>query len=209
MRPHFFAGVPSDAAFAYIDPFFLTPYACAPARMGCAFSARHLPASWTSCQFPSPFPKVNLSMSRPKGGNMNNFNSWPELNWYAVGSLLAQFAFLAAGIWFARNFLRTIRAFQEQLGALLKLSITGVPPDRLAASTSTRRSFVDMDHYWLGPSGTQPAAEPESISRRPRLLAGVWRGLLCWLNAPMHSPELAAWRRLIHWLQAPAGSRAT
>lgn len=140
---------------------------------------------------------------------MNDFNSWPELNWYAVGSLLAQFSFLVAGVWFARNFLRTIRAFQEQFGALLKLSIMGAPPDRLAASASARRSFVDVNQYWLGPSGTQTAGEPQPSELRPGLLAGAWRGLLRWLNAPMYSPELAAWRRLIHWLQAPAGSRAT
>jgi hypothetical protein len=141
---------------------------------------------------------------------MNVFNSWPELNWYAAGSLLAQFAFLVAGVWFARNFLRTIRAFQEQLGALLKLSITGAPPDRLAASASTRRSFVDVSQYWLGPAGTtQSAGEREPSKQRPSPLAGAWRSLVRWLNAPMHSAELTAWRRLIHWLQAPAGSRAT
>jgi hypothetical protein len=141
---------------------------------------------------------------------MNIFNSWPELNWYAAGSLFAQFAFLVAGVWFARNFLRTIRAFQEQLGALLKLSITGAPPDRLAASASTRRSFVDVSQYWLGPAGTtQSAGEREPSKQRPSPLAGAWRSLVRWLNAPMHSAELTAWRRLIHWLQAPAGSRAT
>jgi hypothetical protein len=139
---------------------------------------------------------------------MNIFSSWPERNWYAVGSLLAQFAFLVAGVWFARNFLRAIRAFQEQLGALLKLSITGAPPDRLAASAGTRRSFVDVSQYWLGPAGTaQSAGEQEPGKRRPSPLAGAWRSMVRWLNAPMHSPELSTWRRLIHWLQAPAGSR--
>lgn len=51
-----------------------------------------------------------------------------QSDWYAAGALLAQFAFLAAGIWFARNFLQTVRALQEQVGALLKLSITSTPP---------------------------------------------------------------------------------
>jgi len=46
---------------------------------------------------------------------MNEF-TWIQSNWYALGNLLAQFAFLAAGIWFARKILRTMRASQEQVG---------------------------------------------------------------------------------------------
>ena len=55
---------------------------------------------------------------------MNDFSSLPIKDWYALGSLIAQIGFLVAAVWFARNFLRTMRAFQEQIGALLKLSIT-------------------------------------------------------------------------------------
>ena len=48
-----------------------------------------------------------------------NESTWIQSNWYELGNLLSQFAFLAAGIWFARKILRTMRASQEQFGALL------------------------------------------------------------------------------------------
>jgi len=61
---------------------------------------------------------------------MSEFTDWMQSNWYALGNLLFQFAFLAAAVWFAREMLRTIRASQEQVGALLKLSITGAMTER-------------------------------------------------------------------------------
>jgi len=141
---------------------------------------------------------------------MNDFNSWSDVNWYAVGSLLAQFAFLFAGLWFARNFLRTIRAFQEQVGTLLKLSITAGTSDRLSASANTKHSFAEASPYWLAPSETpaetQPAREPQFTESGPGALVSAWRGLVHWLNAPMHTSQVSPWHRLMHWLQAPAGS---
>jgi len=137
---------------------------------------------------------------------MNDFNSWSEINWYAVGSLLSQCAFLVAGVWFARNFLRTIRAFQEQLGTLLKLSITAAPSEPLSASANTKRSVVEETPYWLKPSETQTAGESASTESGPGPLTGAWRGLVHWLNAPMHTAEVSPWRRFTNWLQAPAGS---
>ena len=141
---------------------------------------------------------------------MNDFNSWTDINWYAAGNLLAQFAFLAAGVWFARNLLQTIRAFQEQVGTLLKLSITAGPSKRLSANTNTKRSFAEASPYWLDPSEsqseTQAAREPLFIESGPGPFVGAWRGLVDWLNAPMHTSQASAWRRFTHWLQAPAGS---
>ena len=61
---------------------------------------------------------------------MNDFTAWIQSNWYALGNLLSQFAFLGAGVWFARKILKTMRASQEQVGALLKLSVTGAITDR-------------------------------------------------------------------------------
>ncbi len=55
---------------------------------------------------------------------MNEFTAWIQSNWYELGTLLSEVVFLAAGIWFARKILRTLRASQEQVGALLKLSVT-------------------------------------------------------------------------------------
>src|SRR5712664_1106664 len=74
-----------------------------------------------------------------RGEAMNEFTAWMQSNWYALGSLLSQFVFLAAGIWFARKILRTIRASQEQVGALLKMSVTGAVADRHWPSPSAER----------------------------------------------------------------------
>lgn len=55
---------------------------------------------------------------------MNETMNWMQSNWYEVGSLSAQFAFLFAGLWFAVKILKTMRATQQQMGALLRLSMT-------------------------------------------------------------------------------------
>jgi hypothetical protein len=137
---------------------------------------------------------------------MNDFNSWTDINWYALGSLLAQFAFLAAGLWFASNLLKTIRVFQEQVGALLKLSITSSPGERQSLGLDAKRSPTEASPYWLAPSEPQTSSGAEPIESRPGWLLGAWRGLVHWLQAPMHTAQVSAWRRLINWLQAPAGS---
>ena len=55
---------------------------------------------------------------------MNQIIDWMQSNWYELGSLAAQFTFLFAGLWFAQKILKTMRASQQQLGALLRLSMT-------------------------------------------------------------------------------------
>jgi hypothetical protein len=136
---------------------------------------------------------------------MNELTPWTQGNWYALGSLLTQLAFLVAGVWFARNILRTMRAFQEQFGALLKLSITDAPAERNAASTIVK-TFLETSPYWLAPSPTPTVTEPEPANNgQSRFVAG-WHRLSIWLHAPMSTSEVAPWRRVIYWLQAPSGS---
>lgn len=55
---------------------------------------------------------------------MDQIANWMQSNWYELGSLTAQFTFLFAGLWFAGKILRTMRATQQQMGALLRLSMT-------------------------------------------------------------------------------------
>ena len=69
---------------------------------------------------------------------MNDFSPLVIKDWYALGSLIAQIGFLVAAVWFARNFLRTMRAFQEQIGALLKLSITSTPGERQSTNAKCK-----------------------------------------------------------------------
>jgi len=134
---------------------------------------------------------------------VNDFNSWTEIKWYALGSLLIQLAFLAATLWFARNFLRTIRGFQVQIGALLKPLIASDPR---SAGAHSRRHFADVSQYWLMPTDTLTPGPAEPVESGPRQLTVAWHRLVLWLQAPMHTAQVSAWRRLVGWLQAPVGS---
>ena len=55
---------------------------------------------------------------------MDQIANWVQNNWYELGSLVAQFTVLFAGLWFAAKILRTMRATQQQMGALLRLCMT-------------------------------------------------------------------------------------
>jgi hypothetical protein len=126
-------------------------------------------------------------------------------NWYAPASLVIQLSFLIAGVWFARNILRTMRASQEQLGAMLKLSSMGVTAEPHLSIGSANQPLTAESPYWLAPSETEAAGLPQRIESGPDR-AVVRRKIALWLQAPMSSSETAPWRRIINWLQAPAGS---
>jgi hypothetical protein len=136
---------------------------------------------------------------------MNDFGPLPSKDWYALGNLVAQLGFLVAAVWFARNFLTTMRAFQEQIGVLLKLSITSAPGERQSADTSVRNVLAEGSPYWLPPTLTSPASAPEIVERGSSVFAAGWQRAMHWLREPMRSSELSYRRRVISWLQAPAG----
>jgi hypothetical protein len=136
---------------------------------------------------------------------MNEFSTWMQSNWYALGNLLLQGAFLTAAIWFARDILRTIRASQEQVGALLKLSITGALTDRHSA-TAPDRPFATASPYWLTPQEISPAPLREPIEAGPSRWAVALHRVNVWLQTPMSTGEVTPWRKAIKWLQAPARS---
>jgi hypothetical protein len=136
---------------------------------------------------------------------MNEFFAWAQSNWYELGTLVAEFVFLSAGIWFARKILRTLRASQEQVGALLKLSVTGAVTDRQASNAAPDRPLA-ASPYWLTPSETPLAGSPEHAESAPHQVATHKHGLIVWLQTPMSSGGVAPWRKAIRWLQSPAGS---
>lgn len=173
--------------------------------MGHEGMQRHLPVSWTSHQF-SPVSQRSRLFSPSPRWNMSEFNSWTQGNWYALGSLIIQFAFLITGVAFARNFLKTIRAFQEQVGALLRLSITGAPGDLHSADGSARRSLVEASPYWLTPPESQAVSSPELTNVSTNRFVVARRSVALWLQAPMRTSDAAPWRRLLSWLQHPVGS---
>ena len=126
---------------------------------------------------------------------MNEIYNWIQSNWYELGSLLFQGAIVLTLGWFGRTALRTMRASQEQVGALLKLTLSDASADRSQLGGFAQRT---------APSAPALAAgEGEEI--RPSLVGGAWRGVGGWLQAPMGS-GVAPWRKVIKWLQAPAGS---
>jgi hypothetical protein len=137
---------------------------------------------------------------------MSAFNGLIQSNWYALANILVQLLFLIAGVWFARNILKGMRASQEQFGALLKLSITGVAGERDPSVAGAKRSLAEASPYWLVPSEIVPPAPPELIQSGPSRFALASRKVLLWLQTPMSSAEVSPWRRVITWLQAPAGN---
>jgi hypothetical protein len=136
---------------------------------------------------------------------MNDFSSLPIKDWYALGSLVAQLGFLVAAVWFARNFLRAMRAFQEQMGALLKLSITSTPGERQSTNANARNVLGEASPYWLAPSISAPASATEVVERGPSVFAVGWQRTMHWLREPMGSARVSYRRRVMNWLQAPAG----
>jgi hypothetical protein len=136
---------------------------------------------------------------------MNEITAWMQSNWYEFGTLVAEFAFVAAAIWFARKILRTLRASQEQVGALLKLSVTGGAAERQSHNAPADRPLASSP-YWLTPSETAYAGSPEHAESAPPPVATTKNGLIVWLQTPMSSGGAAPWRKAIRWLQSPAGS---
>lgn len=148
---------------------------------------------------------------------MSEFSSWLQANWYGLGNFLVKLACLAAAIWFCRGILKLMRAFQEQVGALLKLTIT-TAAEREASGASEGSRFAQASPYWLTPSETQPVeghpavlsepleSGPSWLARIRPGIAGAWHGVANWLNAPMTRAEAGPWHRLVVWLRTPAGS---
>lgn len=93
---------------------------------------------------------------------MNDITNWIQNNWYEFGSLFAQFTFLIAAVLLGRKMLKSMRATQQQFGALLRLSITEGLEDRskvneTAHETSAARSSV-VASSMLSPVPERPAA---------------------------------------------------
>jgi len=126
---------------------------------------------------------------------MNEFTAWMQSNWYELGKPFTDFVFLAVGIWFARKILRTLRASQEQVGTLIKLTVAGTVPRAAIRKYRAERSFATGSPYWLTPSETPSANQPALLSESRLSAAG--HGIVAWLNTPMKSGSAAPWRKAI------------
>lgn len=122
---------------------------------------------------------------------MNEFSHWIQNNWFELGILFLFSATLATVVWFARNILKTFRAYQEQVGALLRLSFSDLVPVQTPVAEA--------------PVAEAPVLSEPARSDPNRLLAFA-RNLVNWFQAPMSYNPAAPWRKFLRWLQAPAGS---
>src|SRR4029077_9065373 len=104
-------------------------------------------------------------------------------NWYAPASLVIQLSFLIAGVWFARSILRTMRASQELVRAMLKLSITGVTAERHSSTVSANQSLTADSPYCLETSETEAAGLPQPTESSPGRFDIARRKITLWLEA--------------------------
>ena len=118
--------------------------------------------------------------------------------WYQAGSLLVQAGFLLAGVWSVRAILKNMRASQEQVAALLKLSVFG------GASAEDLRTETRPAPYRR--DGWQDAALGATAALCSPPPKTIWSGTSAWLQAPIVSTGISPWRKAFRWLQAPAGS---
>ncbi len=131
---------------------------------------------------------------------MTDFGSWMQQNWYQLGSFFVQVAFLFLAFSVAGRLLRAFRASQEQLGALVKLSVAGNFQERPA--DSSLRSSSAASPYWLPPS---PALSSPAISASEQRSSGP--GFFEWWKAPMGvTTGTSSFHRVLRWLQMPANS---
>src|SRR5947209_14616643 len=81
---------------------------------------------WPRSQFFPTYTGATLAgfhIQGTKGGPMSEFSDWLQNNWIDLARLGVQAAILAAVVCYGRRLLATLRASQEQIGALLKLSV--------------------------------------------------------------------------------------
>lgn len=152
-------------------------------------------------------------------------NAWIQNNWYEFGTLIAEFSFVFAAIWFARKILKTLRASQEQVGALLKLSVSDGLNERSKPNGAPAHSptpYVAAD--WPARSLSEelsgrPAASTPIISAPPSapiMSSPDAPDSTPYVAAPLTLPEeeesgshlAAAGRGVIRWLNTPMASRS-
>jgi hypothetical protein len=142
---------------------------------------------------------------------MTDFGDWFQGNWYQLGSFFVQFGFLAAAIWFADRILKTLRASQEQVGALLKLSVSASSLER-PAEPAIHSRVPEASPYWLPPTPAKPAGsvvapQVAAPQKDPNHLVSSGPGFVGWLKTPMSiTSGTSSFHRVLRWFQSPAHS---
>lgn len=141
-------------------------------------------------------------------------NFWTQVNWSVVGTLLMQVAFLVAAVWFAKGVLKIARSFQEQMGALLKLTITAGGAERHGDGANARHALGENSPYWLTPpEGAEATPAPELIETGPSRVSLAWHAFGTashrvghWLQEPIGGRGAGPFRRMARWLQSSSGT---
>jgi hypothetical protein len=93
---------------------------------------------------------------------MTGISDWFENNWIDLARLLVQLAIFAAVVRYGRKLLATLRASQEQVGALLRLSVSSdTAAERIAPLTPERR-----DRFEAAEPEPRKRLEPPAVSVR-------------------------------------------
>jgi hypothetical protein len=170
-----------------------------------------------------------------KGKLMTEFSDWFQNNWIDLARLLVQCAILATVVRYGRKLLATLRASQEQVGALLRLSVSDAVGERSAPTPEPAGQFEppppavpepEPEPVFAGTfSRTSYAAEREQSlggrvigAQAPAFTAPAQRAespsLTPWVSAPATEPErsdtqaasIPARASVSTWLQAPMRS---
>jgi hypothetical protein len=72
---------------------------------------------------------------------MTEITDWFQNNWIDLARLLVQCAILAAVVRYGRKLLVALRASQEQMGALLKLSVSDAVREQPAPAAESNKSY--------------------------------------------------------------------
>jgi hypothetical protein len=142
---------------------------------------------------------------------MNEFSDWFDNNWVDLARLLVQCGILTAVVWYGRKLLKTLRASQEQIGALLRLSVSegaahersssvGEPdlaPPGLSAGSSTANLPAIPSYGFNAPSpmASRPPEREQTFSGR------VAMDRTSEEPEPLRNPENPT---LTPWVAAPA-----
>jgi len=186
------------------------------------FVGSHLGAGAHNCPFLGP-----TASSKPPGEllelgqnlqrcSMNGFSDWFDNNWVDLARLFVQCGILASVVWYGRNILKTLRASQEQIGALLRLSLSGgaaheqgssiaepaLAPPGFAAPVSVG---ADKNERALTPSpayaGSLQGAASYYFPEREQSLGGRIAAETAIVNEP--EPVRAETPNLTPWVAAP------
>jgi hypothetical protein len=94
---------------------------------------------------------------------MSEMSDWFQNNWIDLARLFVQGAMLIAVVRYGRKLLATLRASQEQVGALLKLSVSDAVDERPAPAPETARQFEPPP---ARVAQLEPEPEPEPVFAR-------------------------------------------